>query len=353
MTAKEKEVMRKIIYAVETGGQVYGQMDYADFTEAYTNSSNEHAITIGAGQWYAGEAKTLLNRIRKANPSLFASLDTAGVAKDLDTRDWSTYQLSKTSAKAKCIVKIIDTTIGHKCQDQLVDEQMEKYINEAAALNVTALDAKMMCANFRHQGGYSAVTRILAKTQKPYTLDHLYAACKTDTGENQVGTYRSRQKMVYEALKKYISNSSGGDSDPGGDSGTGSNIQIAQRELNNRFGAGLDVDGSWGPASKAAYISAIQSSLNSVYGAGLSVDGIWGSNTEAACTAHVLSEGANNLYVGVLQIGLYAHNISLSGAVDCSFGPSTKQGVISFQKSKGLSADGIAGRDTFKKLAGI
>lgn len=351
MTAKEKEVMRKIIYAVETGGQVYGQMDYADFTEAYTNSSSEHAITIGAGQWYAEEAKTLLNKIREANPPLFSSLDTAGIAGDLDNKDWSAYRISKTSAKAKCIVKIIDTTIGHICQDQLVDEQMEKYINEAAALNVTAMDAKMMCANFRHQGGCGAVTRILAKTRKPYTLDNLYAACKTDTG-NQVGAYKSRQKMVYDALKKYISNSSGS----GGGSGSGgtlTNIQTAQQELNNRFHAGLTVDGAWGAASKKAYISAIQSSLNSVYGAGLSVDGVWGSNTESACAAHVLSLGANGLYVGVLQIGLYAHNISLSGGVDCSFGVSTEQGVKTFQKNKGLGADGMAGRDTFKKLAGV
>ena len=37
MTDHEKLVMRNIIYAVETGGQVYGQKDYADFTEAYTN----------------------------------------------------------------------------------------------------------------------------------------------------------------------------------------------------------------------------------------------------------------------------------------------------------------------------
>ena len=64
MTDHEKLVMRNIIYAVETGGQVYGQKDYADFTEAYTNSSAEHAITIGAGQWYGNEARTLLLKIK-------------------------------------------------------------------------------------------------------------------------------------------------------------------------------------------------------------------------------------------------------------------------------------------------
>ena len=63
----------------------------------------------------------------------------------------------------------------------------------------------MMCANFRHQGGLSAVKRILAKTTKPYTLDHLYTACQTDTG-NQSEHIRADRKMVYNALKTYITN---------------------------------------------------------------------------------------------------------------------------------------------------
>lgn len=205
MTDYEKNVMRNIIYAVETGGQVYGNKDYADFTEAYTNSSNEKAITIGAGQWYGTEAKTLLNLIRQTDLATFTSLDTAGIAADLDASNWSEYRISKTSAKAKCIVRIIDSEVGHRCQDQLVNEQMESYVNYAASLGVTDTDAKMMCANFQHQGGGKAVTRILAKTPEPYTLDQLYAACQSDTG-NQVGAYKSRQKMVYESLKKYISN---------------------------------------------------------------------------------------------------------------------------------------------------
>ena len=39
MTDHEKLVMRNIIYAVETGGQVYGQKDYADFTDRIFNVS--------------------------------------------------------------------------------------------------------------------------------------------------------------------------------------------------------------------------------------------------------------------------------------------------------------------------
>ena len=135
---------------------------------------------------------------------------------------------------------------------------------------------------------------------------------------------------------------------------TGSSpVTTAQKALNSKFSAGLAVDGIWGPACKKAYIKAIQSALNSVYGAGLATDGIWGTNTSNACAAHVLSEGANNLYVGVLQIGLYAHNITLNSGIDNDFGPSTKQGVIKFQSSQGLATDGMAGRDTFARLADV
>lgn len=203
LTDTQKEIIRKIIYAVETGGQVYGKMAYDNFTEAYANSSNEHAITIGAGAWYATEAKTLLQLIQSTNATTFNKLDTEGISKDLSTKDWNVYQISKTSKKAKCIQKIISSDIGKKCQDNLIDEQMKKYINEAANLGVSDIDALMMCSNFRHQGGLGAVKRILQKTKKPYTLDNLYSACSTDTG-NQVGAYKSRQKMVYNTLKKYV-----------------------------------------------------------------------------------------------------------------------------------------------------
>lgn len=198
------EILVKIIYAVETGGQVYGNCRYDDFTEAYTNSSNETAITIGAGQWFAGEAKTLLQKIKEKDPDTFKKLDSKGeIAADLRSADWSKYQLKKSSAKAKTIVKIISSAAGKEVQDSLVREQMEKYVAEAEKLGVTDQAALMMCANFRHQGGLSAVKRILGKTEKPYTLDHIYSACCTDTG-NQVGAYKSRQKFVYTTLKSKV-----------------------------------------------------------------------------------------------------------------------------------------------------
>ena len=203
MTNEQKAVLRKIIYAVETGGQIYGQQDYSDFTEAYTNSSEEHAITIGAGAWYATEAKILLERIYNADPEQWEKIDKVRLLEQVQTANWECFNISRVSQLADTIVALISSDLGVKCQDNLMDEQLATYAEEAFKQGVTDARAQAMCVNFRHQGGQGAVTRILAKTQKPYTLDNLYVACQTDTG-NQVGAYKSRQRFVYNALKKYF-----------------------------------------------------------------------------------------------------------------------------------------------------
>lgn len=225
MTNEQKTVLRKIIYAVETGGQVYGQQDYSDFTEAYTNSSEEHAITIGAGQWYATEAQTLLKRIHDADTEAWNRLDNIGLWEQVQEADWSCFNISKNSQFANLIVQLISSKIGVKCQDSLMDEQLATYADEAFKRGVTDARGQAMCVNFRHQGGLGAATRILAKTQKPYTLDNLYAACQTDTG-NQVGAYKSRQKFVYDALKAYFP-----ESEETGMNAIDKLIQIAKNEV--------------------------------------------------------------------------------------------------------------------------
>lgn len=203
MTNEQKTVLRKIIYAVETGGQVYGQQDYSDFTEAYENNSDEHAITIGAGAWYGTEAKTLLERIYDASPEQWEKIDKVRLLEQVQTANWECFNISRVSQLADTIVALISSDLGVKCQDSLMDEQLATYAEEALKQGVTDARAQAMCVNFRHQGGQGAVTRILAKTQKPYTLDNFYAACQTDTG-NQVGAYTDRQRFVYNALKTYF-----------------------------------------------------------------------------------------------------------------------------------------------------
>ena len=127
MNIKNKEILKNILYSVETGGQVYGQRRYDDFTEAGTNTPNEKSITIGAGQWYGVEARELLKRIRDVAYNLFVVAESYGLSDDIDNADWNSYSIKKTSEKAVCIVKIISSDIGIIIHDKMMFEQIEKY----------------------------------------------------------------------------------------------------------------------------------------------------------------------------------------------------------------------------------
>lgn len=208
MIEKNIEVLRKILYAVETGGQVYGKQRYDAFIGAGANTPNEKAITIGAGQWYAGEAKRLLQEIQRADPAQFKRLDTQGIADDLLHKNWSRYAISPTSAKAKCIIKIIYSSVGIKSQDKLMDTQIREYAESITKTYGSMPDTAMMeCINIIHQGGAAALKRILAKTAKPYTSERIYSALCTDPADksnnNQVGDYTTRQKKVIEMIRTY------------------------------------------------------------------------------------------------------------------------------------------------------
>ena len=203
-------VLRKILYAVESGGQVYGRQNYSAFAGVGANTANEKAITIGAGQWYAGEAQLLLQNIKKKYPEEFSKLDTAGITADLK-KGWDRYGASATSAKGKCIIAIISSAVGIKCQDELMETQIKEYAASLGKTYGTMPDTAMMeCINIYHQGGASALKRILAKTTKPYTVKGIYAALNTDPADprpNQVGDYTTRQKKVYEFITKYATSS--------------------------------------------------------------------------------------------------------------------------------------------------
>lgn len=210
MNQQNAEVLRKILYAVESGGQVYGNHNYSCFCEAYENSSNETAITIGAGQWYATEAQRLLLSIQDTDTALFNRLDNANIAQDITTRDWGKYAVTELSDKGQAIVKLISTNTGIKCQDALMDAQIEEYTSLIGSkYGVTDARAMMEWVNIIHQGGEPAVIRLMAKCTDRNNVDAVYQSMAGDTG-NQVGAYRSRQQAVYKMIKKYAVEEAGG-----------------------------------------------------------------------------------------------------------------------------------------------
>ena len=200
-------VLRNILYAVESGCNVYGQVDYTCFVGAYGNNDNETAITVGAMQWYGIEAKQILQYIQKKNPATFAELDTNNIVKAaLESADWNTYNIRRNSVAAQCIVNILSQCT--KEQDSFALQQIKQYVSDiTSAYDSMADDAMMECVNILHQGGGSALKRILNKATGTYTAEKIYAVLQQDKHDDscttQVGDYAERQDAVISMIRKY------------------------------------------------------------------------------------------------------------------------------------------------------
>ena len=124
-------------------------------------------------------------------------------------------------------------------------------------------------------------------------------------------------------------------------SGNIDTVKEVQIWLNDKYNAKLEVDGGYGPLTKAALVKVLQKALN------VSVDGVYGPETN--CAVENLYIGSEGQEVEALQ-GLLVCNGYKSAYVDGGFGNDTKAAVIAYQKKKKLVADGIAGKATFSAL---
>ena len=220
------EVTKNILYAVETGGQVYGQCRYNDFTPAYAVTSSETGITNGAGSWFGRKAVQLLLDIRAADPALFAANDTCGISIDLDNlllmdvSAWDYYGggdiggfFTRGSDKAVAIQNIISTPVGIAIQDSSFIAYTANYINSAASLGVRDIDAQIFAANLNHLGGPSALRRIIANTKNAgldLTMENIWAVMLNDVNDgssnHQVGDtmYHRRHTLIMRWIYNYL-----------------------------------------------------------------------------------------------------------------------------------------------------
>lgn len=98
-------------------------------------------------------------------------------------------------------------------------------------------------------------------------------------------------------------------------------------------------------------IKSLQSALNARGYATGGVDGIIGAKTKNAMTKGIVKKGSRNQCVSWVQQRLCELGYSVgSSGVDGIFGQATKNAVIAFQKSRGLSADGVVGYNTYMAL---
>ena len=99
-----------------------------------------------------------------------------------------------------------------------------------------------------------------------------------------------------------------------------------------------------------SWVRRLQEECNKQGFSNQSVDGIAGSNTLKGCPT--VRQGARGNITKLIQERLVTLGYNTNG-VDGIFGNGTKNAVIAFQKSKGLSVDGIVGTNTWRKLLNL
>lgn len=205
------EILTNIIGAVESGGQVYGNRRYDAYAGAGANSTNEKTCTLGWAQNYGNEGRKLCKMILQTDPVSFRNADTAAIEGRL-LIDWVAANWNPSASEKEALIAIITTDAGKKCQDELFQELMEQYINEAEAYGVTGIEAQMMWCEIEHLGGPGPVKRIFGRAVKPYTPDSVLASLikdQNDAGnDNQVGDkkFQRRHECCVKWIKQYVVN---------------------------------------------------------------------------------------------------------------------------------------------------
>ncbi|MDR1905386.1 MAG: N-acetylmuramoyl-L-alanine amidase [Clostridiales bacterium] len=216
-----------------------------------------------------------------------------------------------------------------------------------AARAQTVLDEINKVGGFVNRGVKTNNFSVLRNTRAPAML--LELGFISNARDNQI--WDNNLNAYATAITKGILESLGETYDPNaGSGGGGSGISAVTRQiqqgLNNTYDAGLSADGIYGPRTKKALIRALQIELNELHGAGLAADGIFGPRTKNAVRS--VKFGSRNNLVYILQAMLFFLGYDIS--VDGVFGLATENAVKQFQISRGLTPDGIAGKNTFEAL---
>lgn len=130
-------------------------------------------------------------------------------------------------------------------------------------------------------------------------------------------------------------------------------VKNEQNWLNSARKAGLVVDGIPGPKFKTA-VKAYQTFLRA-YGYTGAIDGSWGAGTQTAHRRYYDAVKAKSKKRATIKQGSKGADVKYLQAKlglkqDSIFGPATKAKVVAWQKSKGLTPDGIVGPKSWAKL---
>ena len=250
------------------------------------------------------------------------------------------YNLTADGVAGSETLKKLDTAYKNAGSDK-DDGSLRKGATGSAVKNLQTKLKKLGFYNAYVDGSYGDTTVAAVKAfQKKYNL----------TADGVAGS---------ETLKKLDTayKNAGSDKDDGSlrKGATGSAVKNLQTKLKKLGFYNAYVDGSYGDTTVAA-VKAFQKKYN------LTADGVAGSETlkkldsayknadsNTSTDDDSLRKGATGTAVKTLQTNLKKLGF-YTAYVDGSFGSTTESAVKAFQKKYGLTADGVAGSATLKKI---
>lgn len=127
-------------------------------------------------------------------------------------------------------------------------------------------------------------------------------------------------------------------------------IRNIQSKLNQKYAAGIEVDGEYGPNTHKALITAFQKEYLKDGSTKPATFGEVGAWLKIGQKRIELRNGDTGNMVYILQCFLYCKGYTSVGTPDGEFGPKTVGAVKAFQREHELVADGVAGVLTFGKM---
>ena len=248
------------------------------------------------------------------------------------------YNLTADGVAGSETLKKLDTAYKNAGSDK-DDDSLRKGATGSAVKNLQTKLKKLGFYNAYVDGSYGDTTVAAVKAfQKKYNL----------TADGVAGS---------ETLKKLDTAYKNADSDKDDGSlrkgATGSAVKKLQTKLKKLGFYNASIDGDYGDTTVAA-VKAFQKKYN------LTADGVAGSetlkkldsaykNADSDKDDGSLRKGATGTAVKTLQTNLKKLGF-YTAYVDGSFGSTTESAVKAFQKKYGLTADGVAGSATLKKI---
>ncbi len=331
----------KVTYGKYTG---YVYKTYVSVTKTASSSSSSSSATRLEKGSTGSDVKDLQTKLKKLGYyDAYVDGDYGDTTVAAVKAFQKKYNLTADGIAGKETLKKLDSAYKNADSDK-DDDSLRKGATGSAVKDLQTKLKKLGFYNAYVDGSYGDTTVAAVKAfQKKYNL----------TADGVAGS---------ETLKKLDSAYKNADSDKDDGSlrkgATGSAVKNLQTKLKKLGFYNASIDGDYGDTTVAA-VKAFQKKYN------LTADGVAGSETlkkldsayknadsNTSTDDDSLRKGATGTAVKTLQTNLKKLGF-YTAYVDGSFGATTESAVKAFQRKYGLTADGVAGSATLKKIESV